>query len=401
MENSKKIKGSLSLILLVVFVMTLCPSKTFAEDSAIYYIDYVYCSGYTNQLYKLDSTVSAYMTDGTYQMVPVDWEQKTINIPKPGSYYITGTVTGYNSPVTMYITITERPGIPSPTPVVTQTPVVTPTPSVTQTPSKPSVLWGISGKEITPGANFDTIKPRISTMAEYDRNLYLAFKNQMDEVQFIIDGYDINKFNYDRLNKMLEIDPTLDYGYKTLDTSVKNAPDRIGVIFHIKFSYSIPFEERKMMKKMAEEKSTAILKKIIKPKMTDLQKEKAIHDYVIKNTVYDYENYKKNTIPTVDYLDYGVLVKGTGVCAGYAKAMYRLLNQAGIPCDYVVGKITYDGKTFMDHAWNRVKIKGKIYNLDATWDDPNFMDGSSGISYDYFNKSDKQFSKDHQWENER
>ena len=69
--------------------------------------------------------------------------------------------------------------------------------------------------------------------------------------------------------------------------------------------------------------------------------------------------------------------------------MYRLLNQAGIKCIYVAGPT---------HAWNIVKIAGKYYQVDATWDDPVSSDGKNILSHKYFNKSDAFFKKDHVWD---
>ena len=56
-----------------------------------------------------------------------------------------------------------------------------------------------------------------------------------------------------------------------------------------------------------------------------------------------------------------VLEKRQGDCAGIASAFYVLCKANRIPCRYIIGWTT-DGC----HAWNRVKIKGKWYYVDAT-----------------------------------
>lgn len=247
----------------------------------------------------------------------------------------------------------------------------------------------------TPAVVSNKIKTKVSTVAQYERNLYLGLKNQEDKIQFSILGYKKNKFNFDNINKIIAKEPTIAYGYTGMNGSIKYTSDG-KALMKIKFIYSASKDKRKKMKADTERKATAILKKIIKPKMTDLQKEKAIHDYIVRNTVYDYKNYINGTIPMEDYTDYGALVKGKAVCDGYAKAMFRLLNKAGVKCLYIVGTAN-DGNGSFGHAWNKVKINGKYYNVDATWDDPVYSNGKNGITYNYFNKSDAQFKLDHNW----
>ena len=117
-------------------------------------------------------------------------------------------------------------------------------------------------------------------------------------------------------------------------------------------------------------------------KCSDTEKVKRIHDYLCENMKYDY-SYK-------NYTAYGMLVKKTAVCQGYATAFYALCIQAGLSVRCVPG-IGYpnDGSSG-NHMWNIVKIGSKWYNIDVTWDDQ-----SSGIVYDYFLKNNTTFGKDH------
>ena len=147
-----------------------------------------------------------------------------------------------------------------------------------------------------------------------------------------------------------------------------------------------------MMKTAVEKKAKEILGSIITPTMKDYEKEKAIHDYVVNNSRYDIENYNANTIPSESYSDYGVLIKGVAVCDGYAKAMFRLLNDAGVKTLYVIG--TADGG---GHAWNIVQLGGQYYQLDTTWDDPVSSSGNI-LSYKYYNVTDSVMAKDHGWD---
>ncbi|MDE6404614.1 MAG: InlB B-repeat-containing protein [Lachnospiraceae bacterium] len=97
--------------------------------------------------------------------------------------------------------------------------------------------------------------------------------------------------------------------------------------------------------------------------MSDLQKAIVLHDYLAVNCEYDYENLNANTLPSESFNIYGVFVKRTAVCQGYALAYKYLLNQVGIECHMVTS-------TAMNHAWNLIKLDGQYYQVDVTWDDP-------------------------------
>lgn len=109
---------------------------------------------------------------------------------------------------------------------------------------------------------------------------------------------------------------------------------------------------------------------------TDYEKEKYVHDYLIQNVEYDDR-------ASLGQSAYSALVNGKSVCAGYARANQYILQQLGIPCYYCTG---YAGE---DHAWNIVKLSDGFYNEDVTWDD------TDPSTYDYFNKTDKQFNPTH------
>lgn len=116
-----------------------------------------------------------------------------------------------------------------------------------------------------------------------------------------------------------------------------------------------------------------IIASVTTPDMTPVQKEKALHDYVCTNTKYTLGVYKGA---------YGVLVDKQGACDAISDTMNILLNRAGIECIKVAH--AYAGGA---HAWNIVKIDGKLYHLDCTWDTIETEDNGT-ISYTYFNVND-------------
>ena len=131
----------------------------------------------------------------------------------------------------------------------------------------------------------------------------------------------------------------------------------------------------------AMEEADAVLEQVVTAGMSDYDIAKALHDYLVLNCAYDYDNYLRNTIPAESYTAEGALLEGTAVCSGYAKAYQLLMQRAGIPCEYVTG---YAGGS---HAWNVVQIDGEWYHVDTTWDDP-VPDKAGYVRYDYFLKSD-------------
>lgn len=151
------------------------------------------------------------------------------------------------------------------------------------------------------------------------------------------------------------------------------------------------------MKRKSKEKTDYIIKTLIKDYMSDYEKELAVHDYLVKNSSYDRRLFSGN-MPQESYTDYGILVKGVGVCEGYAKAMYRILNSIGIETLFVTGQgIGHDGSV-EPHAWNIVKIDGEYYQVDVTWDNPLTSSGRKEILHDYFNITDAKMRKDHRWD---
>ncbi len=128
-------------------------------------------------------------------------------------------------------------------------------------------------------------------------------------------------------------------------------------------------------------KIAGILGGIITDSMTDLQKEKAVYDWIIQHVQYDYSY--------TYYSAYDALYRGKTVCNGYALLMYRMINALGINVRIAPG---YGGGEL--HAWNMVFLCGKWYHADATWDDPNT--NTNAVNYDYFNLSDAEIeAKDH------
>lgn len=119
---------------------------------------------------------------------------------------------------------------------------------------------------------------------------------------------------------------------------------------------------------------------VIKPGMTDLDKALALHDYLVLHIAYAYKDYINDSLGEYVYNIYGALQEGKAVCQGYAYAYYILLNNVNIENRMVVSNN-------MNHAWNMLKIDGKWYHVDVTWDDPAW-DILGRVRHEYFMLSD-------------
>ena len=106
--------------------------------------------------------------------------------------------------------------------------------------------------------------------------------------------------------------------------------------------------------------------------LDDYEKIKGVHDYLVLLNRY---------FPTEGGA-YSALFKGRSSCSGYAFSFYAIMRELGVPVTLETGS---------SHAWNRVQLNGKWYNIDVTWDD----NGVDEISYNYFLKCDADWYGHH------
>ena len=122
-----------------------------------------------------------------------------------------------------------------------------------------------------------------------------------------------------------------------------------------------------------------VLDNIIIPGMNDMQKVKAIHDWVCDRFEYDYDNLNKS----INNFDNTFMLSDLALCGGYAKAFNILAHNVGIETQLVYG---------VNHVWNVVCLNGMYFNIDTTWDD--ILSSNDNRSYDYFLISDNQIVDD-------
>lgn len=135
-----------------------------------------------------------------------------------------------------------------------------------------------------------------------------------------------------------------------------------GLVTHIKPVYTIPQNQYSSALKATYAAADRIAAKARKKKNTK-DRIKAV-DSAIREKV----SYKMTGTGVGPY---GALVKGKAFCMGYARAVSLCMNRLNIPCAYEVTE---------QHVWNRVKVNGKWYVEDATYNDADDIQLSNLLS---------------------
>lgn len=112
---------------------------------------------------------------------------------------------------------------------------------------------------------------------------------------------------------------------------------------------------------------------------SDVNKALFVNDYFALHYQYD--------TTLTKYSAYDLLVNKTAVCQGYANAYYLVMKKLGIDTRIV-------GSDENDHAWNLIKIGGKWYHADVTWNDPT-PDRAGRCNHKFFLLSEEKFKESH------
>jgi hypothetical protein len=111
----------------------------------------------------------------------------------------------------------------------------------------------------------------------------------------------------------------------------------------------------------------------------DREKLKYVHDYLVSNCDYDMAS-KGSSAAKPAHTAYGCLIDHKAVCSGYSKAFQLIAKKLGFEC----GRVS--GNAGESHAWNYVKLDGKYYWVDVTWDDPTYDTSSKPMVADICQK---------------
>ena len=130
-----------------------------------------------------------------------------------------------------------------------------------------------------------------------------------------------------------------------------------------------------------DERVEEIYDELISDNMSDVEKIKAIHDYIINNTRYDNdrsEEIKNDTYINIYHhsnMAFGPLIDGKAICGGYTDAMALFLDKMHLENYKVSGE---------KHIWNLVYVNGEWKHLDLTWDDPVVNTGEDMLLDSFF-----------------
>lgn len=171
--------------------------------------------------------------------------------------------------------------------------------------------------------------------------------------------------------------------------STYNSYNRIFVNYNSIGRVNVTFERiyNKQQIDAINKKIDSIIKEIIKDNMSDEEKIKAVHDYIINHTKYDEE--RANAIKTGNYdtllhpsnTAYGTLFNGKAICGGYTDTMALFLDKLGFK-NYKISTTR--------HIWNIVLINGSWKHIDLTWDDPVTNTKEDRLEYNFFLISDEE-----------
>ncbi|GGN90130.1 transglutaminase domain-containing protein [Saccharibacillus kuerlensis] len=225
------------------------------------------------------------------------------------------------------------------------------------------------------------IAPQVVVAASSDASVIASITTAIEQKKPTF-TLKMTKVQFSRVNALLasaaaKAEPYSRYTIDRIDTRATLTGSQASVRF------TAVYLENKQQMEYVTAQAKAALKKIIKPGMSQEEKVKVIHDYIVKRFAYD-ESMTR-------YSAYQGLTKGTTVCQGYTLLGYRMLTLAGIDTRIVEGRA--GGQS---HAWNKVKVDGRWYNLDLTWDDPT-PDRKNEVSYAYYLVNDELLSRDHTW----
>lgn len=130
--------------------------------------------------------------------------------------------------------------------------------------------------------------------------------------------------------------------------------------------------------------------------MNDMEKVKAIHNWVTANIAYDTDAYFTGNLEIHTALD--VINSKKGVCADYSFAFAALARAAGVQTKVIYGDAWNSAiQKYEEHAWNESLINGQWISIDTTWDagyinDDTFVAASTDK---YLNMNPETFNQTH------
>lgn len=153
--------------------------------------------------------------------------------------------------------------------------------------------------------------------------------------------------------------------------------------YELTLTYTFTYRSTPEQEAQVDAAVQELLKQLDVSKASDYEKVCAIYDYICENITYDWTGYILGD--EMIYTAYAALIRKSAVCQGYASLFYRLALELGVDTRVISGS-----SRKQSHGWNIVRLDGKYYNLDCTWDAVNAQNDDP---YGYFLRSDANFSE--------
>lgn len=113
---------------------------------------------------------------------------------------------------------------------------------------------------------------------------------------------------------------------------------------------------------------------------TDEQKIEILHNYV--KTIIDYDDTLQCSST------YCAIISHKSICRGYNKLLYKLLKEAGVKSNIVVGYTKDKAGKVTAHEWLEFNLNNQYTYIDVTWND-------TSNTNNYYMKSKEYMDKDH------
>ncbi len=158
--------------------------------------------------------------------------------------------------------------------------------------------------------------------------------------------------------------------------------------YKLMLKYEHDLDTLRILHSVASDFADRAIAGILDDSMTAEMRVKAIHDYLILECEYDFDNYTNESIPFEARTAFGPLYAGKAVCQGYTAAFNMLCRLAGIRSAAVTGT----SPTSPDvHVWNMILLDGEVFYIDVTHDDP-VPDKKGQISYKYYLRTEDEMT---------
>lgn len=226
-----------------------------------------------------------------------------------------------------------------PKPVTTQEPFVSAVITVTADPSL---------EELKKKDPYEQISANVMEVNNPNKELYNRLFNAIDNMETTVD---VSEFPLTTFEKVRTCDSLYEQaGFQFYYVNrVKLSKDGKSVLI----TYNEKGEEVKKKKETFYSRLSHLVYNVAPENYSPLQKLFSVYDYISVNA-----DYTDNIQDESTHTPYSILMKGKGICGGFAILGYYVLNRVGIPTEYICNE---------PHAWNMVELDGKKYHTDITW----------------------------------